>query len=88
MELRFGIRSAAEPVALYGAKIVGWPAFATPWKTVSTNFGLLSLPNRVLYTSMQCSPHAAVAAPAGTVRRNRATDEAKRRKSTDELVSD
>jgi hypothetical protein len=47
--------------------IVGWPAAATRWNTVSTKPGLALVPNLALKTWMQRGPHCRVAAPAGSV---------------------
>src|SRR5215469_6104451 len=61
------MRSPAGLDLLGGATIIGWPAVATPWNTVSTKLGLSFVPNLALKTWMQPGPHCGVAAAAGTV---------------------
>src|ERR687884_336078 len=48
------------------AKIVGTPATGSPRNTLSTNLGLVGVPNLALNTWMQCGPHCGVAADAGS----------------------
>src|SRR6266849_401750 len=61
------MRSPAGLELLGLARIVGWPACATPWNTVSTKLGWAGVPNTRLKISMQCGPHCGVAALAGSV---------------------
>src|SRR5918911_3747146 len=48
------------------ARIVGTPATGIPRNTLSTNSGLVGVPNLALNTWMQCGPHCGVAADAGS----------------------
>ena len=61
------MRSPAGLELLERAAIVGWPAAATSWNTVSTKPGLALVPNLALKIWLQCGPHCGIAAPAGNV---------------------
>jgi hypothetical protein len=58
------IRSPAGFELLARPRIVGWPTFATPWRTLSMKLGWAVVPDLAMKTWAQLGPHCGVAAVA------------------------